>query len=164
MSIDEDNPGKRVLLMGNEAVARGAIEAGVRMVTGYPGTPSSEVIEALSQSKMEFHVQWSVNEKVAFDLAVGASIVGARSMATMKNAGLNWIMDMLMTVVYGGVRGGLVIYVADDPGAHYSSNEQDTRFVSMYGKFPCLEPSNQHEAKELTKMGFEISEKLFLSW
>ena len=162
MHIDEDSPGKRVLLMGNEAVARGAIEAGVQVVTGYPGTPSSEVIEALSQSKMDFHVQWSVNEKVAFDLAVGASIVGARSMATMKNAGLNWIMDMLMTVIYGGVRGGLVIYVADDPGAHYSSNEQDTRFVAMYGKFPCLEPSNQHEAKELTKIAFDISERLEL--
>lgn len=162
MRIEEDAPGKRALLMGNHAVARGAIEAGVQLVVGYPGTPSSEVIEALSQADIDAHVQWSTNEKVAFDVAVGGAIVGARSMATMKNAGLNWIMDMLMTVVYGGVRGGLVVYVADDPGAHYSSNEQDTRMVALYAKIPCLEPSNQQEAKDLTKMAFDLSEELEL--
>ncbi len=162
MRIEEDAPGKRVLLMGNHAVARGAIEAGVQLVSGYPGTPSSEVIEALSQADIDAHVEWATNEKVAFDVAVGGAIVGARSMATMKNAGLNWIMDMLMTVVYGGVRGGLVVYVADDPGAHYSSNEQDTRMVAMYAKIPCLEPANQQEAKDLTKMSFDLSERLEL--
>jgi len=162
LRIEEDAPGKRALLMGNHAVARGAIEAGVQLVVGYPGTPSSEVIEALSQADIDAHVQWSTNEKVAFDVAVGGAIVGARSMATMKNAGLNWIMDMLMTVVYGGVRGGLVVYVADDPGAHYSSNEQDTRMVALYAKIPCLEPSNQQEAKDLTKMAFDLSEELEL--
>ena len=160
--IEEDAPGKRVLLMGNEAVARGAIEAGVQAVFGYPGTPSSEVIETLAAADIDAHVEWATNEKVAFDEAVGAAIVGARALATMKNAGLNWIMDMLMTVVYGGVRGGLVVFVADDPGAHYSSNEQDTRMVAFYAKIPCLEPSNHQEAKDLTKMAFDLSERLEL--
>ncbi len=162
LQIAEDNVGKRVLLMGNQAIARGAIEAGVQLVTGYPGTPASEIIETLSMSAIDAHIEWAANEKVAFDVAVGGAIVGARSMCCMKNAGLNWIVDMLMTIVYGGVRGGLSIVVADDPGAHYSSNEQDTRFMAYYARIPCLEPSNQQEAKDLTKLSFEISEKLEL--
>ncbi len=162
LQIAEDNVGKRVLLMGNQAIARGAIEAGVQLVTGYPGTPASEIIETLSMSGIDAHVEWAANEKVAFDVAVGGAIVGARSMCCMKNAGLNRIVDMLMTIVYGGVKGGLSIVVADDPGAHYSSNEQDARFMAYYARIPCLEPSNQQEAKELTKLSFEISEKLEL--
>ena len=143
-------------------MARGAIEAGVQLVTGYPGTPASEIIETISESETDVKVQWSTNEKVAFDLAVGGAIVGARSMVCMKNAGLNWIADMLMTVVYGGVRGGLVIAVADDPGAHYSSNEQDTRMMALYARIPCLEPANQQEAKDFIRLGMEASEELEL--
>ncbi len=157
-----DSPGRRILLMGNEAVARGAVEAGVQLVAGYPGTPSSEVIETLAASSSDARVEWATNEKVAFDVAVGGAVVGARSMATMKNAGLNWIMDTLMTVVYGGVRGGLTLFVADDPGAHYSSNEQDTRPVAEYARIPCLEPGNQQEAKDLTREAFDLSERIQL--
>jgi indolepyruvate ferredoxin oxidoreductase alpha subunit len=162
--IGEDSPGKKVILMGNEAVARGAIEGGVHVVSGYPGTPSSETIETLSlvAPELGFYVEWSTNEKVAFEVAAGAAITGMRSLVTMKNAGLNWCADMFMTLVYGGVRGGFVIFVADDPGAHYSSNEQDTRFMAMYGEIPCLEPSDQQEAKDMAKAAFEISERLEL--
>ncbi|MEW6592575.1 MAG: thiamine pyrophosphate-dependent enzyme [Candidatus Hadarchaeota archaeon] len=163
-SIADDSPGKRVLLMGNEAIARGAIEAGVGLAASYPGTPSSEILEALALAapKLGFHAEWSTNEKVAFEVAAGAAITGVRSITSMKNAGLNWVMDMFMTLVYSGVRGGFLIAVADDPDAHYSSNEQDTRFVAMYGEMLCLEPSNTQEAKDMAKMAFEISEMLEL--
>ncbi|MDI6643144.1 MAG: thiamine pyrophosphate-dependent enzyme [Candidatus Hodarchaeaceae archaeon] len=162
--IVEDAPGKRVLLMGNEAIARGAIEAGVGVAASYPGTPASEILEtlALAAPKLGFHAEWSTNEKVAFEVAAGAAITGARAITSMKNAGLNWVMDMLMTLVYGGVRGGFVIAVADDPDAHYSSNEQDTRFAAFYGEIPCLEPSNSQEAKDMTCYAFELSEQLEL--
>ncbi len=133
--IVEDAPGKRVLLMGNEAIARGAIEAGMSVAASYPGTPASEILEtlALAAPKLGFHAEWSVNEKVAFEVAAGAAITGVRALTSLKNAGLNWVMDMFMTLVYGGVRGGFVIAVGDDPDAHYSSNEQDTRFAAIYG-------------------------------
>jgi indolepyruvate ferredoxin oxidoreductase, alpha subunit len=159
-----DEKGQRVLLLGNEAIARGAIEAGIKVASGYPGTPSSEILEMLAESASElgFHAEWSTNEKVAFEVAVGASITGVRSIVSMKNAGLNLIMDPLMTIVYGGIRGGMVIAVADDPGAHYSSNEQDTRIAAAYAQIPCLEPADQQEAKDMTKYGFELSEKLEL--
>ncbi len=162
--IVEDAPGKRVLLMGNEAIARGAIEAGVGVAASYPGTPASEILEtlALAAPKLGFHAEWSVNEKVAFEVAAGASITGVRALTSMKNAGLNWVMDMFMTLVYGGVRGGFVIAVGDDPDAHYSSNEQDTRFAAFYGEIPCLEPANPQEAKEMTRYAFELSERLEL--
>ncbi len=162
--IVEDAPGKRVLLMGNEAIARGAIEAGVGVAASYPGTPASEILEtlALAAPKLGFHAEWSTNEKVAFEVAAGAAITGVRSITSMKNAGLNWVMDMFMTLVYGGVRGGFVIAVADDPDAHYSSNEQDTRFAAFYGEIPCLEPSNTQEAKDMTRYAFELSEQLEL--
>jgi indolepyruvate ferredoxin oxidoreductase alpha subunit len=161
-SIEIDKPGQRVLLMGNEAVARGAIEAGVDVVAAYPGTPSSEVVGTLIEVKSSFnyYVEWSVNEKVAFDITAGASIVGARSMAVMKNAGLNVAMDTLMTLVYGGIKGGMVIIVADDPGANFSSNEQDSRFAAIASEIPCLEPKNQQEAKDMVKEAFCLSEKL----
>ncbi|MEM3514713.1 MAG: hypothetical protein QW495_05255, partial [Candidatus Hadarchaeum sp.] len=162
--IIEDSPGKRVLLMGNEAIARGAIEAGVGLAASYPGTPSSEILETLAEAapKLGFHVEWSTNEKVAFEVAAGAAITGVRSMTSMKNAGLNWVMDMFMTLVYGGVRGGFLIVVADDPDAHYSSNEQDTRFAAFYGEIPCLEPADAQEAKDMARYAFELSEQLEL--
>lgn len=164
MDIAEDAPGKRVLLMGNEAIARGAIEAGVDVAASYPGTPASEILETLAEAapKLGFHAEWSTNEKVAFEVAAGASLVGTRALTSMKNAGLNWVMDMFMTVVYGGVRGGFVIVVADDPDAHYSSNEQDTRFAAFYGMIPCLEPADQQEAKDMTRYAFGLSERLEL--
>ncbi len=150
--------------MGNEAIARGAIEAGVGVAASYPGTPASEILEtlALAAPKLGFHAEWSTNEKVAFEVAAGAAITGVRALTSMKNAGLNWVMDMFMTLVYGGVRGGFVIAVGDDPDAHYSSNEQDTRFAAFYGEIPCLEPADPQEAKEMTRYAFELSERLEL--
>jgi len=155
---------EKVLLMGNEAIARGAIEAGVEMVAAYPGTPSSEVGETLAEiaKKFSYYVEWSINEKVAFDVAAGASLIGARSLVVMKGAGLNVAMDNFMTLPYTGVKGGMVIVVADDPGAHYSSNEQDSRFAAFYAEIPCLEPADQQEAKEMTIEAFELSEALEL--
>jgi len=155
---------KKVLMMGNEAIARGAIEAGVEVVTAYPGTPSSEIVETLAEisNNFDYYVEWSINEKVAFDVAAGASLIGVRSLVVMKNAGLNVAMDTFMTLPYTGIKGGMVIVVADDPGAHYSSNEQDTRFAALYAEIPCLEPANQQEAKEMTKEAFELSETLEL--
>jgi indolepyruvate ferredoxin oxidoreductase alpha subunit len=157
-------PGSRVLLMGNEAIARGAVEAGVQLVASYPGTPSSEVTETLIGAAPDCgtYVEWSMNEKVAFEVAAGAAIVGARSLTAMKNAGLNVAMDTYLTLPYGGVRGGFVVVVADDPDAHYSSTEQDTRTLAMYAEIPCLEPMDQQEAKDMTKGAFELSERLEL--
>ncbi len=164
MGIAEDSPGKRILLMGNEAIARGALEAGVDVTASYPGTPASEIMETLAQvaPKLGFHAEWSTNEKVAFEVAAGASLTGVRALTSMKNAGLNWVMDMFMTLVYSGVRGGFVIAVADDPDAHYSSNEQDTRIAAAYAEIPCLEPADQQEAKDMTRYAFELSERLEL--
>jgi len=155
---------EKVLMMGNEAIARGAIEAGVEVVTAYPGTPSSEIVETLAEisNNFDYYVEWSINEKVAFDVAAGASLIGARSLVAMKNAGLNVSMDTFMTLPYTGIKGGMVIVVADDPGAHYSSNEQDTRVAALYAEILCLEPANQQEAKEMTKGAFELSETLEL--
>ena len=164
MDIAEDSPGKRVLLMSNEAIARGAIEGGVKVAASYPGTPASEIMETLAgvAQKLGFHAEWSTNEKVAFEVAAGGALTGVRALTSMKNAGLNWVMDMFMTLVYGGVRGGFVIVVGDDPDAHYSSNEQDTRFAAFYGEIPCLEPADQQEAKDMTRYAFELSEQLEL--
>jgi indolepyruvate ferredoxin oxidoreductase alpha subunit len=157
-------PGDRLLLLGNEAIARGAIEAGVQVVASYPGTPSSEIVETLLDVSTElgFYAEWSVNEKVSFELAAGAALTGVRSLATMKGAGLNVIMDMFMTLPYTGTRGGLVLVVADDPGAHYSSNEQDSRFAAQWAMIPCLEPESHQEAKEMTSYAFGLSERLEL--
>lgn len=156
--------GSKVLLMGNEAIARGAIEAGVRLAAAYPGTPSSEIGEVLGEvcKEVGLYFEWSTNETVAFEVAAGASLVGARSMTMMKNAGLNLIMDMFMTLPYGGIKGGLVIVVADDPDAHYSSNEQDTRIAGIYAELPVLEPSSQDQAKNMTREAFSLSENLEL--
>jgi indolepyruvate ferredoxin oxidoreductase alpha subunit len=156
--------GSRVLLMGNEAIARGAIEAGLQLMAAYPGTPSSEVGEALIEARGEadYYIEWSTNEKIAFELAAGAAQVGARSITAMKNAGLNVAMDTYMTLPYGGVKGGMVIVVADDPDAHYSSTEQDTRLLASYAEIPCYEPMDQQEAKDMTRDAFELSEALEL--
>lgn len=156
--------GERVLLMGNEAIARGALEAGLQLMAAYPGTPASEICEALIAAARQgaYHLEWSTNEKVAFELAAGASLVGARAMTAMKNAGLNVAMDTFMTLPYGGVKGGLVVVVADDPNAHYSSSEQDTRLAAVYAEIPCLEPADQQEAKDMTREAFRISEILEL--
>lgn len=157
-------PGTRMLALGNEAIARGAIEGGVQLVAAYPGTPSSEIVETLLDLKDAFgyYAEWSVNEKVAFEVAAGAALVGARALAAMKGAGLNWAMDPLMTLPLTGVRGGFVIVVADDPGAHYSSNEQDSRFAAQWAGIPCLEPEHQQDAKEMTKAAFVLSEQIEL--
>jgi indolepyruvate ferredoxin oxidoreductase, alpha subunit len=157
-------PGSRVLLMGNEAIARGAVEAGVQLVASYPGTPSSEVTETLISTAPDcgYYIEWSMNEKVAFEVAAGAAMVGARSLTAMKNAGLNVAMDTYVTLPYGGVKGGFVIVVADDPDAHYSSTEQDTRIIAQYAEIPCLEPMDQQEAKDMTRDAFELSESLEL--
>jgi len=151
-------------MLGNEAIARGAIEAGVQVVTAYPGTPSSEIVETLIKVSTElgFYAEWSVNEKVAFEMAAGAALTGVRSLAVMKGAGLNVVMDLFLTLPYGGTRGGLVVVVADDPGAHYSSNEQDSRFAAEWAMIPCLEPESHQEAKEMTRMAFALSERLEL--
>jgi indolepyruvate ferredoxin oxidoreductase alpha subunit len=164
MSAILQEPSKKVLLMGNEAIARGAVEAGIQLMAAYPGTPSSEVCEALIDAAAfsDYYIEWSTNEKIAFEVAAGASIVGARAMTAMKNAGLNVAMDTYMTLPYGGVKGGMVIVVADDPNAHYSSTEQDTRFLAMYAELPCFEPKDQQEAKDMTRDAFEISERLEL--
>lgn len=164
MKINEYSLGDTELLLGNDAIARGAVEGDVRVAASYPGTPASEIMETLSElpPEMGVHTEWSTNEKVAFEVATGASITGVRSLVSMKNAGLNWIMDPFMTIVYGGIRGGFTIVVADDPGAHYSSNEQDTRLAAAYAEIPCLEPSDQQEAKEMTKRAFSLSEKIEL--
>jgi indolepyruvate ferredoxin oxidoreductase, alpha subunit len=147
------------LLSGNEAIARGAYEAGVKVAVGYPGTPSTEILEAVVGYKPEIYCEWSPNEKVAFEVAAGAAIAGARSICTMKHVGLNVAADPLMTLSYLGVEAGFVVCVADDPGMHSSQNEQDTRNYARFAKIPILEPADSQEAKDFLKLGLEISEE-----
>lgn len=146
------------LLSGDEALARGAYEAGLKKAASYPGTPATEILEYLTQFD-EVDAQWSVNEKVAYEVALGASIAGVRSIYSSKHVGLNVAMDPLMTSVYAGVGGGFVVVTADEPGLHSSQNEQDNRLISNFAKMPMLEPSNPGEAYEMSKIAFEISEK-----
>ena len=148
---------KRILL-GNEAIARGAYEAGVKVSAAYPGTPSTEVSEALAKYD-EVYAEWAPNEKVATEVAIGASISGVRSMCAMKHVGLNVAADPLYTAAYTGVRGGMVLVVADDPGMYSSQNEQDTRMVARAAMVPVVEPSDSSEAKEFMKYAFELSEQ-----
>lgn len=148
------------LMLGNQAVARGLYEAGVRVVSSYPGTPSTEITEyASSYDKEEMYCEWAPNEKVACEAAIGASIAGARSFCAMKHVGLNVAADPLYTASYTGVNGGLVIAVADDQGMHSSQNEQDSRNHAVGSKLPMLEPSDSAECKEYTKLAYELSEK-----
>ena len=147
------------LLTGNEAIAQGAYEADVSVATGYPGTPSTEILENVSKLYGDIYCEWSPNEKVAFEAAVGASTTGARAMTTMKLVGLNVAADPLMTLSYTGVNGGFIAVVADDPGMNSSQDEQDTRLFAHFAKVPVLEPSDSQEAKDFMKAGFELSEQ-----
>ena len=149
------------LLMGNEAVARGALEADVKFAIGYPGTPSTEVIETLIQGSEEHGVraEWAVNEKVAFDIATGISLGGARCLVTMKSAGLNVASDSIMSVAYGDVIGGLVIYVADDPGAHAGMEEQDSRLFTWACPLPMFDASDPQSGKDMIVAAFDLSER-----
>lgn len=146
------------IMLGNEAIARGAYEAGVKVSAAYPGTPSTEISENIVKYP-EIYAEWSPNEKVAMEVAIGASISGVRSMASMKHVGVNVASDPLYTISYAGVNGGLVLVAADDPGLYSSQNEQDSRCVARAAIVPVLEPSDSAEAKEFTKFAFEISEK-----
>ena len=145
------------LLLGNEAIARGVYEAGATVASAYPGTPSTEITENLATYD-DIYSEWAPNEKVALEVAIGASIGGARTVCAMKHVGLNVAADPLFTVSYTGVNGGLVIFVADDPGMHSSQNEQDTRMIARGAKVPVLEPSDSSECKNFTKEAFQISE------
>jgi len=146
------------LFLGNEAIARGAWEAGCTVATAYPGTPSTEITEAVAQYD-EIYAEWSPNEKVALEVGIGASFAGARAMVCMKHVGVNVAADPLFTSSYTGVNGGLVIVVADDPGMHSSQNEQDSRYYAKAAHIPMLEPSSSQEAKDFVKTAFEMSEK-----
>ena len=146
------------IMLGNDAIARGAYEAGVKVSSAYPGTPSTEISEALA-TYAEVYTEWAPNEKVALEVAAGASISGVRALACMKHVGLNVASDPLYTLAYTGVGGGLVIVVADDPGLASSQNEQDTRMIARSAHLPVLEPSDSAEAKEFMKVAYEISEK-----
>lgn len=148
---------KRIML-GNDAIARGAYEAGVKVSSAYPGTPSTEISEFLAKYD-EVYTEWAPNEKVALEVAIGASISGVRSLACMKHVGLNVASDPLYTLAYTGVNGGLVIVVADDPGIASSQNEQDTRMIARSAHVPLIEPSDSEEAKEFLKFAFDVSEK-----
>ncbi|MEE8395176.1 MAG: indolepyruvate ferredoxin oxidoreductase subunit alpha [bacterium] len=151
---------EQVPLTGNEAIARGAWEAGVRTAAAYPGTPSTEILETLATFPAEdVHAQWSTNEKVASDVAFGASLAGVRALAAMKHVGVNVAADSIMSLSYIGVNGGLVFAVCDDPGIHSSQNEQDTRLFARWAMVPVLEPSDAQEALDFTRMAFELSEK-----
>jgi len=148
---------KKTLLSGNEAIARGAWEAGVLFASSYPGTPSSEILETIAQYK-EIKAEWAPNEKDAFMAAMGAMLTGARAMASMKHVGVNVAADPFMTAAYTGVNGGFVLVTADDPELHSSQNEQDNRHYARFAKVPMLEPSDSQEAKDFTNKAFEISE------
>jgi len=148
----------KALLSGNEAIARGAYEAGIEIATGYPGTPSSEILENVSRYK-NIYSEWSVNEKVAMDAAAGAAYSGRRSMVTTKQVGMNVLSDSLFYTAYTGLEAGLVVVTADDPGMFSSQNEQDNRHYAKLGKFPMLEPADSQECKDLIVKGIQISEQ-----
>ncbi len=146
------------LMLGNDAIARGAYEAGLRVISSYPGTPSTEVTEILAKYD-EVNAEWAPNEKVAMEVALGAAVGGARAMCAQKHVGLNVAADPLFTVAYTGINAGLVIIVADDPGMHSSQNEQDSRHYAQGAKVLMLEPSDSAECYEFTRDAYELSEK-----
>ena len=171
MEILEDKPGKKILLLGNEAITRGALEAGIDVATTYPGTPSSEIADTFSfiaksftkkNKDPGFYFEYSTNEKVALEIAAAASITGLRSLTCMKHVGLNVASDAFMTYLYVGCKGGHIIVSADDPSCHSSQNEQDNRYFALFGGAPMLEPSTPQDAKEMTRVGFELSEEIKL--
>ena len=150
---------EKKVLLGNEAVARGAYEAGCHVAAAYPGTPSTEILECMARDYPEIKAQWSPNEKVALEVVAGASIAGARALAAMKHVGLNVAADPLFTFSYTGVNGGMVIVNADDPSAWSSQNEQDNRHLARAAKVPMIEPSNPQECLDFTKLAFDLSEQ-----
>ena len=150
---------KKVLLSANEAVAYAAYKAGCHVAAAYPGTPSTEIMETVSKFKDKINCEWSVNEKVAMEVAIGASIAGARAITSMKHVGLNVALDPIMTYTFVGTNGGLVIFIADDPSMHSSQNEQDCRNLVKFTKSALLEPADSQEAFDMTLAAFEISEK-----
>ena len=160
----EAQPGSKVLLLGNEAIARGALEAGVAVATTYPGTPASEIGDALARVAKEagIYFEYSVNEMVATEIAIGAAASGVRALVSMKHVGVNVASDALMTFAYTGTRGGFVLVTADDPSCHSSQNEQDNRYYALLGGIPLLEPASPQECYEMVKEAFGISEKLEL--
>ena len=157
-----DQPGQKMLLLGNEAIARGAIEAGVAVATTYPGTPSSEISLNLFQMSREsdLYFEYSVNEKIALEVAAATANSGVRSMCVMKHVGMNVASDALMTLAYIGVKAGLVIITADDPFMFSSQNEQDNRYYATLSGLPLLEASSVEEAREMVAFAFDLSEKL----
>jgi len=146
------------ILSGNEAIARGAFEAGCLVASAYPGTPSTEILEQVTQYR-EINASWAPNEKVALEVAIGACFGGARALACMKHVGVNVAADPLFTASYTGVKAGLVLVAADDPEMHSSQNEQDSRNYARFAKVPMLEPADSRECKEFTKLAFELSEQ-----
>jgi len=162
--IAVDKPGCFALLNGDEAVARGAIEASVKVAASYPGTPATEILETLAEASKEFgiYAEWSINEIVAVEVAAGASMAGVRSIVSMKHVGLNVGADAAMTLAYTGVEGGMIIAVCDDPALHSSQNEQDTRYFAVHSKLPLLDAGNPQEALDMAREAFELSERLHL--
>jgi len=160
--ITLNEPGKELLMMGNEAIARGALEAGVRVGAAYPGTPSTDIIENLAAvaSQMGLYVEWSVNEKVALEVASAAAFSGLRAICAMKQNGMNVASDYLLTLNLVGVKTGLVLVACDDPQGHSSNNEQDSRFFAKMADLPLLEPCTFQESKEMTQWAFELSEEV----
>lgn len=151
---------QKLFLSANEAVALGARYAGCRVAAAYPGTPSTEIMESVSKYKDAIYCEWSVNEKVAMEVAIGAALAGGRALTAMKHVGLNVAMDPLMTITYVGVLGGLVLVSADDPGMHSSQNEQDNRNLAKFARIPLFEPADSQEAFDMTREAFELSERL----
>ncbi len=162
--IAANKPGTFALLNGDEAVARGALEATVKVAAAYPGTPSTEILEAIAEVAKQFgiYAEWSINEIVAAEVAVGASMTGVRAIVCMKHVGLNVAADAVMTLAYTGVEGGLLIVVCDDPALHSSQNEQDTRYFAVHSKLPLLDAGSPQEALDMARYGYELSEKLHL--
>ncbi|TFG90262.1 MAG: indolepyruvate ferredoxin oxidoreductase subunit alpha, partial [Syntrophobacterales bacterium] len=146
------------LMSGNEAIARGAFECGDRFAAGYPGTPSTEIMEAFAMYP-GVYAEWSPNEKVAMEVGIGAALTGARVMVVMKHVGVNVAADPLFTASYTGTNGALVVITADDPSLHSSQNEQDNRHYARFAKIPMLEPSDSQEAKDFIKIAFDLSER-----
>ncbi|NLV50115.1 MAG: indolepyruvate ferredoxin oxidoreductase subunit alpha [Clostridiales bacterium] len=153
---------EKILMSGDEAIARGAWEAGVCVASAYPGTPSTEILENMAQYKDDLYCSWSNNEKTATEIAFGASLGGVRAMVSMKHVGMNVAADPIFTAAYTGVNGGLVIVSADDPGCYSSQNEQDNRLYALHARLGMLEPSDSQECLEYTKAAFELSEKFDL--
>jgi indolepyruvate ferredoxin oxidoreductase alpha subunit len=160
--FSQDKPGKKVIMLGNEAIARGILEAGVIIGSGYPGTPSSEILSTLAEMQKDYphlKLEWSINEKVGFEVAYGGSMSNVRSVASMKHVGLNVASDAFMTACYAGARGGMVVISADDPNCFSSQNEQDNRYYGLHALVPVFEPSTPQEAKDLMKYAFDFSEQ-----